>query len=136
MMLPPKKILTMTPNWRVLALALAALSLTTTPAPAPAKDPLVLVTAFAPGEKGGIHAYEFEATTGALKPVRRTAGVENPFFLALSPDRKYLYATQATQFGAKENEQVAAYAVVGRTCARTCRGTTWPCSASTRRPGG
>jgi 6-phosphogluconolactonase len=85
------------------------------PATAPAKDLLVFVTAFAAGDKGGIHAYEFDTTAGELKSLRRTAGVENPFFLALSPDRKFLYSIHAKQFGGKENEQVAAYAVVGRT---------------------
>src|SRR5262249_37508508 len=73
------------------------------------------VTAFAPGEQGGIHAYELSKEDGKLKPLRRTAGAENPFFLALSPDRKSLYSTCAKQFGGKENEQVAAYEVVGRT---------------------
>lgn len=77
-----------------------------------AADPLVFVTEFAPGERGGIQAYEF--SDGKLKALRRTAGAENPFFLALSPDKKYLYATHAKQFGGKENEQVAAYEVVGR----------------------
>jgi 6-phosphogluconolactonase len=104
----------MTPDRRVLAFALAA-SVIATPTPSPAKDPLVFVTAFAPGEKGGIHAYEFDTASGKLKPVHRTAGVENPFFLALSRDRKFLYSIHAKQFGGKENEQVAAYAVVGRT---------------------
>ena len=51
---------------------------------------------------------------GRLKPLRRTAGAENPFFLALSPDKKFLYSIHAKQFGGKENEQVAAYEVVGR----------------------
>lgn len=41
--------------------------------------------------------------------------MENPFFLALSPDKKALYSIHAKQFGGKENEQVAAYQVVGRT---------------------
>src|SRR5204863_5011274 len=48
-------------------------------------------------------------------PLRRTAGVENPFFLALSPDKKFLYSIHAKEFGGKANEQVAAYQVVGRT---------------------
>jgi 6-phosphogluconolactonase len=98
----------------VLALVVAVGAVLAGPAPAPAKGPLVFVTAFAPGDKGGIHAYEFDTTTGELKPVRRTTGVENPFFLALSPDRKFLYSIHARQFGGKENEQVAAYAVAGR----------------------
>lgn len=105
----------MTTDRRVLAFALAALAVAAAPTPAPADDPLVFVSAFAPGEEGGIHAYQFDAKTGKLKPLRRTAGAENPFFLALSPDKKFLYSTHAKQFGGKENEQVAAYEIVGRT---------------------
>jgi 6-phosphogluconolactonase len=105
----------MTPDRRALAFALAALAMTADAYPAAAADPLVFVTAFAPGERGGIQAYTFDTADGRLKPLRRTGGAENPFFLALSPDRKYLYATHAKQFGGKENEQVAAYEVVGRT---------------------
>jgi 6-phosphogluconolactonase len=105
----------MTTDRRALAFALAAQALIAAPRPAAAADPLVFVTAFAPGERGGIHAFEFRTADGRLKPLRRTAGAENPFFLALSPDRKYLYSTHAKQFGGKENEQVAAYEVVGRT---------------------
>jgi len=105
----------MTPDRRVLALALVALFLVAVPSAAPAKDPLVFVTEFAPGDKGGIHAYEFDTTAGKLKSIHRTGGVENPFFLALSPDGKFLYSIHAKQFGGKENEEVAAYQVVGRT---------------------
>jgi len=79
-----------------------------------AADPVVLVSSFAAGDKGGIQAYQMDLATGTLKPLRRTAGPENPFFLALSPDRKTLYSIHAKQFGGKENEQVAAYQVVGR----------------------
>jgi 6-phosphogluconolactonase len=100
-----------TGSW-VLAFALAALAITV--APSAAADPLVFVTAFAPGERGGIHAYEFSTKEGRLKPLHRTAGVENPFFLALTPNGKYLYSIHAKQFGGKEKEQVAAYEVVGR----------------------
>jgi len=105
----------MTQDPRALAFALAALTLAIAPRPATAADPLVFVTAFAPGERGGIHAYLFNAEDGSLKALRRTEGAENPFFLALSPDRKYLYANHAKQFGGKDNEQVAAYEIVGRT---------------------
>src|SRR6266702_1843491 len=105
----------MTTDRQALAFALTALAMIAAPRPAAAADPLVFVTAFAPGERGGIHAYEVSTTDGRLKPLRRTAGAENPFFLALSPDRKFLYSTHAKQFGGRENEQVAAYQVVGRT---------------------
>ncbi len=96
-------------------LALAALGSLLTAAPAPAADPLVFVSAFAPGDKGGIHAFRLDLKTGALKEVHRTTGVENPFFLALSPDHKSLYSIHAKAFGGKEPEQVAAYALAGRT---------------------
>ena len=104
----------MTPGRLFVTLALAALAFFTAPAPSPAKDPLVFVSAFAPGEKGGIHAYEFDLSAGKLKPLARTGGAENPFFLAASPDQKFLYAIHAKEFGGKEKEQVAAYEIVGR----------------------
>lgn len=105
----------MAPERRVPALTLAVAAMIALTAHAPAADPVVFVSAFAPGEKGGIHAYEFDTRAGKLKHLHRTGGVENPFFLALSPDRKFLYSTHAKQFSGKENEQVAAFEVVGRT---------------------
>jgi len=105
----------MLPYRRVPAFALVALAMIALPTPTPATDPIVFITAFAPGEKGGIHAYEFDTKEGKLKPIQRTAGAENPFFLALSPNKKFLYSIHAKQFGGKEKEQVAAYEVVGRT---------------------
>jgi 6-phosphogluconolactonase len=92
----------------ILAAAFGSLSAT-------AKDPILFVTAFAPGEKGGIHAYEFDLKAGGLKAVHRTGGVEHPFFLALSPNKKFLYSIHAKSFGGKDNEEVAAYEVLGRT---------------------
>lgn len=80
-----------------------------------ADRPLVFISAFATGEKAGIHAFEFDVQAGALKPVHRTADVQNPFFLALSPNRKYLYSIHAKAFGGKEHEEVAAFELEGRT---------------------
>ena len=84
--------------------------------PSPAADPLVFITAFAPGEKGGIHAYEFDTKDGQTSS-RSTAPAASRTRSSwrLSPDRKFLYSIHAKQFGGKENEQVAAYQVVGRT---------------------
>ena len=102
----------MTPN--LPALAMTILAMMAAPNIALAEDPILFVTAFAPGDKGGIQAYSFDTTEGTLKPLHRTTGVENPFFLALSPDKKHLYSTHAKVFGGKENEQVAAYKIMGR----------------------
>ena len=78
-----------------------------------AADPLVFVSAFAAGDEGAIHAYRLNLKTGKLKLVHRTTDVEHPFFTALSPDGKFLYAIHAEQFGGKESEEVAAYAIQG-----------------------
>lgn len=91
------------------------LSMLILPTTARADDPLVFISAFAPGDKGAIHAFQFDTKTGALKPLHRTADIQNPFFLAISPDTKFLYAIDAEKFGGKEDEFVAAYSLEGRT---------------------
>src|SRR6478735_8632236 len=80
-----------------------------------AEDPLVFISAFASGDKAGIHAFRFDATSGTLTPLQRTVDLQNPFFLAISPDHHFLYAINAKEFGDAENEFVAAYAIEGRT---------------------
>jgi 6-phosphogluconolactonase len=79
-----------------------------------AEELLLFISAFAPGEQGAIHAFQLSTDSGELKQVHRTPNVAQPFFLALSSDRKYLYATTAPgEFGGKEDEQVAAFEIVG-----------------------
>jgi len=80
-----------------------------------AAEPLVFVSAFAAGDDGAIHAFQFDSHSGALKPLHRTTDLQNPFFLAVSPDKQFLYAIDAEKFGGKEDEFVAAYAIAGRT---------------------
>jgi 6-phosphogluconolactonase len=99
---------------RYLSLILVGAVLTPVAQAADGRNPLVFVSAFAAGDQGAIHAYRLDLETGALKQLHRTAGVENPFFLALSPDHKYLYSIHAKTFGGKEHEQVAAYELAGR----------------------
>jgi 6-phosphogluconolactonase len=78
-------------------------------------DPLVFIAAFAGGEDGGIHAFRLDLNTGRLEPLQRTTGIEQPFFLVLSPDHRFLYSIHAPTFGGTDHEQVAAYEIVGRT---------------------
>lgn len=80
-----------------------------------AAEPLIFISAFAPGDKGAIHAFQFDTKTGALSPLHRTGDIQNPFFLAVSPDKRFLYAINAEKFGGNEDEFVAAYAIEGRT---------------------
>lgn len=80
-----------------------------------AEEPLVFVSSFAAGEKGAIQAYQLDSVKGRLQPIHRTEGVEHPFFFVISKDHKYLYSIDAKTFGGTEPEQVAAYALDGRT---------------------
>ena len=79
-----------------------------------AEDPLIFVSSFASGEQGAIQAYTLDEKVGTLKPLHRTAGVENPFFMAVSPNHRFLYSIYAPTFGGTENEQVAAFRIEGR----------------------
>ncbi len=80
-----------------------------------AMEPLVFISAFASGDKAGIHAFRFDSKTGALQLLHRTTDIQNPFFLAVSPDQRFLYAINAEKFGGAEDEFVAAYTLEGRT---------------------
>ncbi len=95
-------------------LILFTLCITNAIAATRADEPIVFISAFNSGDRGAIHAFQFDSKNGQLKPLHRTTNLENPFFLALSPDRRFLYAIDAKQFGGSENEFVAAYALMGR----------------------
>jgi len=78
-----------------------------------ADDPLVFISAFAAGDQGAIHACRLDLATGHLKQLHSTTDIEHPFFLALSPNNKFLYSIHAKTFGGKESEEVAAYEIDG-----------------------
>lgn len=81
-----------------------------------AEQPLVFITAFAPGEEGAIHAYHMNSNSGQLTLAHKTTDVEHPFFIAISPDNRFLYSIHAPgKFGGEQYEQVASYALKGRT---------------------
>ena len=95
----------------LVSLALAALAMSSIATRA--DDPLIFVSAFASGDKAGIHAFQFDSSKGALKPLHRTTDIQNPFFLAVSPDKRFLYAIDAEKFGGDEDEKIAAFAIQG-----------------------
>ncbi len=84
-----------------------------------ASEPVVFVSAFKPGDEGAIHAFRFDTQTGTLKPLGRTTGIGQPFFMAISPNGQFLYAIDTDQFGGDEDEFVAAYAIAGDTAELT-----------------
>ncbi|WP_437203458.1 lactonase family protein [Planctomicrobium sp. SH664] len=75
-----------------------------------AGDATLIVATFAPGEAGGIEHCRFDEETGAIQGVGRTTGIEHVFYMAVSPDGRFLYATHAPgKFGGSTPEFVAAY---------------------------
>ena len=78
-------------------------------------EPLVFISSFAAGDNGAIQSYHVDTKAAQLKPAQKTTGVEHPFFLAVSRDKKFLYSIHAKNFGGKDHEQIAAYEILGRT---------------------
>ena len=74
---------------------------------------LVFITACTAGTEGAIHAYHLNVETAQLDPLNRQDDIENPFFLALSPDHTHLYAIhEPDEFGNGDNGHVAAYQIM------------------------
>jgi len=73
------------------------------------KELLVLISAFAPGDEGAIHAYKLETATGRLELINKATEVENPFFLALHPGLEFVYSVhEVGSFGGNDSGGVAA----------------------------
>ena len=99
-----------------LTLALTALvgMMSELPASSADRPGLVFISSFADAPNGAIHAFRLDPATGTLTAAHTTTGIEHPFFMALSPDHRYLYAIHAPKFSGTENEFVAAFSVSGR----------------------
>ena len=77
-------------------------------------EPVVFISAFAAGEDGAIHAYHLNLDSGRLDLIHRTTDMEHPFFMAVSPNGKFLYSIHAPgEFGGKAHEQIASYELSG-----------------------
>jgi len=60
----------------------------------------------------GIYAFRWDADEGTLAPLGLAGATVNPSFLALSPDRRYLYAVNdVDQFRGKNSGSVTSFAV-------------------------
>jgi 6-phosphogluconolactonase len=59
----------------------------------PADKPIYLfIGTYTSGQSEGIYVYTFDPATGQLAPHSKATDILNPSFLALSPNRKFLYA--------------------------------------------
>ncbi len=57
---------------------------------------LIIGTYTEPGKSEGIYVYEFNSATGDLTFKAKATGVTNPSYVAVSPDKKFVYAVNET----------------------------------------
>lgn len=74
-------------------------------------DAMLFISSFAAGDDGAIHTCRFDLESGRLSLLRKATDIENPFFLAVSADGRFLYAVDAEKFGDDVNEFVAGYRI-------------------------
>lgn len=75
---------------------------------------IVYVGTYSQGDSEGIYRLEFDADTGSLKRLDGTNAIENSSFLAIHPNKKYLYAvSEVAQYQGKETGSVVAYRIEG-----------------------
>ena len=70
---------------------------------------LLLATSFAAKDQGAIHTLSLDTQTGQLTKSSTMTDIEHPFYLATSPDGRFVYSIHGRTFGGKEHEQVAAF---------------------------
>lgn len=93
------------------------------------------------GTSEGIYIYRLDTATGALTPVGVARGVQNPSFLALDPQCRYLYAVNETMtFEGQPGGGITAFAVDPQSGALTlinsqCTHGGAPCYVSVDRTG-
>src|SRR5690606_17850802 len=69
----------------------------------------LFIGTYAPADSESIFVYRFDAETGEAVLISGVSGIENPSFLTLSPDHRFLYAVSDTH--GKEGGEVYAYAL-------------------------
>ncbi len=75
-------------------------------------DHLVYIGTYTGSGSEGIYVYRLDAATGALSHVSTRDGMENPSFLDISPDRRFLYAIgEVGAVDGKPGGAVAAFAI-------------------------
>jgi 6-phosphogluconolactonase len=77
-----------------------------------ANDLLVYIGTYTDTTSQGIYVAHFNPATAALSKPELAVATQNPSFLALTPDAKYLYAVnEVSAYGGKPTGSVSAYAV-------------------------
>ncbi|HTM51494.1 MAG TPA: lactonase family protein [Bryobacteraceae bacterium] len=95
------------------------LTLSFAPAALAAVQYFAYVGTYTRGASKGIYSFRFDPSTGGMSAPALAAEVSNPSFLAVHPNRKYLYAVSELGNDGKSNGAVTAYGIDARTGALT-----------------
>jgi len=73
---------------------------------------LVYVGTYTHGESEGIYIFRLDQDTGGLEPIGKATNITNPSFLAVSPNKQYLYAVnEVGSFEGKRTGAVSSYSI-------------------------
>jgi 6-phosphogluconolactonase len=105
---------------RIYSLSLLVLGASLAPAlaaPRVSRKFIVYVGTYAGAKSKGIYAFRFDAATGRLTPLGLAAETQDPSFLAIHPNNKFLYAVnEVDAFGGKKNNGgVSAFVIDAQT---------------------
>src|SRR4029453_16670107 len=73
---------------------------------------LVFIGTYTGPASEGIYVFRFDERSGALTPLGLAAATPNPSFLAISPDRRFLFAVNETSsFDAEKSGSVRSFSI-------------------------
>ncbi len=73
---------------------------------------VVYIGAYTGAKNKGIHAFRFDAATGKLSPLGLVGETANPSFLAIHPNRRFLYAVgEISSFDGQKSGAVSAFSI-------------------------
>jgi 6-phosphogluconolactonase len=73
---------------------------------------LMYIGTYTQGSSKGIYGYRFDAATGEAKPIGLVAETENPSFIAIHPNQRFLYAANETStYKGESAGSISAFAI-------------------------
>jgi 6-phosphogluconolactonase len=77
--------------------------------PVQGKKTMLYIGTYSAANDPGIHYFTFDNATGKMTPAGTVSGIQNPSFLAIHPNKKFLYA--ASESGGPNGGSVVAYSI-------------------------
>ncbi|MBT8306383.1 MAG: lactonase family protein [Maribacter sp.] len=79
----------------------------------PLNNTTLFVGTYTDNGSEGIYSYSFDTKTGELKNKKLVAPMDNPSFVKISPDKKFLYAVEETDTYEDSSGAVVAFEIIG-----------------------